>query len=86
MFENDISKHVEKKPGKLRKIQDAPKKSPKFQKYDFCRKRNLCQEVYVGKRYLWPQIHELIKLSENMSAHREYVYKLWIYMKMYISL
>ena len=25
MFENDISKHVEKKPGKLRKIQDAQK-------------------------------------------------------------
>ena len=38
MFENDISKHVEKKPGKLRKIQDAQKKSPKFRKYDFCKK------------------------------------------------
>ena len=48
MFENDISKHVEKKPGKLRKIQDALKKSPKFRKYDFCKKRNLCEEVYDG--------------------------------------
>ena len=25
MFQNDISKHVEKKPGKLRKIQNAQK-------------------------------------------------------------
>ena len=41
MFQNDFSKHVEKKPGKLRKIQNAQKLSPKFWKYDFCKKRNL---------------------------------------------
>ena len=45
MFQIDISKHVEKKPGKLRKIQNAQKLSPKFRKHDF-RKQN---GTYVGK-------------------------------------
>ena len=48
MFQIDISKHVEKKTGKLRKIQNAQKWSPKFWKYDFCKKRNLSWEVYSG--------------------------------------
>ena len=45
MFQIDISKHVEKKPGKLNKIQNAQQQSPKFRKYDFCKTQNLYREV-----------------------------------------
>ena len=48
MFENDISKHVEKKPGKLRKIQDAQKKIGKIPKIRFLQKTELMSIKYTA--------------------------------------
>ena len=52
MFENDISKHVEKKPGKLRKIQNAQEKIAKIPKIRFLQKmelmsRSIQRAIYV---------------------------------------
>ena len=64
MFQIDIWKHVEKKPGKLHKIQNAKKYSPKFRKYDFCKKRNLCREVYSG-----PSTYQIWRIYLDLYGH-----------------
>ena len=69
MFENDISKHVEKKPGKLRKIQDAQKNRQNSENTIFAKNGTYVKKYTVG--HLQTKFEEFILIYKARIAKIE---------------
>ena len=70
-FQINISKHVEKKPGKLTKIQNAQKTIAKILKIGYLKKKRTYVEKYT-EGYLRTKFERFLLIYESIIAKNEF--------------